>query len=375
MDSILNKSEKTLILVDNQADLETLYLLSRLNFLYSKSLKIKTVNTPRLGNFKEFISTNSFLSKTPIDNSLYLFVATNPKIEAAVLNAKIRMEYNSKDISVFAAGPYFVNSMPTSVLFTNTYSILKIVEGKQKELSLINKGVNYFIVVGESILQRGLSKGLIYNLFKSYNKNIQVLELVTGCNTNGHILMPLDNVSKKDLQTAKNIFCLNLKSSLFLKKNLQNKYVAWFNTHGSSIAKSSNLIIPTLTAFETESIYLNIESRPQKTQSVIKNFYNAKDIKKIIYAIFNKNILMRNAKELLFVYEYLEDSFKFDKGLNLSLNLNSKQKESFLSKYPVKSIFEDFYQTNTLSVNSRTMAECSRAAQKVSTNFNKRLED
>jgi NADH dehydrogenase/NADH:ubiquinone oxidoreductase subunit G len=46
---------------------------------------------------------------------------------------------------------------------------------------------------------------------------------------------------------------------------VNSKNIIWFNTHGSQIAKKSNILVPVLTSFEAENIYLNFEQRPQKS--------------------------------------------------------------------------------------------------------------
>jgi hypothetical protein len=58
---------------------------------------------------------------------------------------------------------------------------------------------------------------------------------------------------------------------------------------------------------------------------------------------------------------------KFNR-LNM-IGINPLTSTNFVSNYPLKSSFEDFYRSNNLSKNSVTMAKCSQEQVKTINNF------
>ena len=68
---------------------------------------------------------------------------------------------------------------------------------------------------------------------------------------------------------------VNLDDTLNVRKTL-NSFTAskiWINTHGSTVASNNQYIVPSITNFEQENIYLNLEQRPQKTLKTFNSFF------------------------------------------------------------------------------------------------------
>lgn len=155
--------------------------------------------------------------------------------------------------------------------------------------------------------------------------------------------------------------------------SLMNSF--WFNTHGSEFATNFNCIIPTKTNFEQENILLNLEQRPQKTQNIITNSFDIKNIEMNFKTAFKiKNLNQNNNFCFAFIYETLKDSKKFNKVQNnffLKKKLLKTQIKSttLVSRYPLKSIVEDFYSSNRLVKNSLLMQKASQITRIVNTNF------
>ena len=150
----------------------------------------------------------------------------------------------------------------------------------------------------------------------------------------------------------------------------------WLNTHGSKFAINSKTILPTLTSFEQEEIFLNLEQRPQKTQKIFDNFFNARPIKNILQSIFNlkKDEFQKTGYFMDYFLEIINSSEIFEslnsKILSLkSSNLLFKNDFAQISVLPTKSSLEDFYCSNNFSKNSLTMLNCSQLKRNQSTNF------
>jgi len=151
----------------------------------------------------------------------------------------------------------------------------------------------------------------------------------------------------------------------------------WINTHGSKLASSAKFIVPTITFFEQEGIFLNLEQRPQKTLKSISGIQDSRSIKTILMSLYpeiNGNFMNKNIKFLSFLNEMVEHSnlFKSLKNKFSSYDLfetNFLFSSSFISFYPFKATIEDFFSSNNLSKNSITMAKCSQEHRKNNNNF------
>ena len=155
--------------------------------------------------------------------------------------------------------------------------------------------------------------------------------------------------------------------------------------------------IPSLTPIEFDGVYLNLEERPQQTQS-LNDCSNVTTLKKILVQFFmNKKGFVEQNQVLnsigkdeflsyMFVQELKESSrisyvFELVNRFNLFdtlerlytfptvLNFRSSSNFTKCSKYPFKSSLDDFYITNTFLRHSQTMLECSRESRKLFDNF------
>jgi NADH dehydrogenase/NADH:ubiquinone oxidoreductase subunit G len=171
---------------------------------------------------------------------------------------------------------------------------------------------------------------------------------------------------------------INLDDNLKLRKYFPKLFLInsfWFNTHGSEFASNFDYIIPTKTNFEQENILLNLEQRPQKTQNIITNSFDIKNIEMNFKAILKiENLNQSNNFCFAFIYETLKDSKKFNKVKN-NISLKKKLLETqirsttLVSRYSFKSIVEDFYSSNRLVKNSLLMQKASQVTRIVNNSW------
>ena len=137
------------------------------------------------------------------------------------------------------------------------------------------------------------------------------------------------------------------------------------------MALEADFIIPILTSFENEEIFLNLEERPQKTNRTFSSFFNAQSIKNIFRSIFNINEkqVSNKANSFNYLLEIINSGSKFN-SLNSILMPTLEVSDIIkINTYPVKSNIEDFYLSNKFTKNSLIMNQCSQLVRKTSTNF------
>jgi len=129
-------------------------------------------------------------------------------------------------------------------------------------------------------------------------------------------------------------------------------------------------MVPTLTFFESDGVFLNFEGNCQKAYASILN--PNKNIVKLAFFFSFFIRLYTNQRQKLkspffFFIEMTNKFGNFNKSYyNHNLPLISL---NFFMKHPLKSSFEDFYQTDAFTKSSLNMFKRSKEIRKTSTNF------
>ena len=163
--------------------------------------------------------------------------------------------------------------------------------------------------------------------------------------------------------------CINLQDNISTRKiaKLFTGNIFWFNTHYTSIINTFKncILVPILSFYESENIFINLEGRPQKTLKGINGPKQAKAFRRFLINIFED--INVSSKSNLFLLEMLK-TFKAVSE-KTSINFNHSLGSTKYNLTPIKSSVEDFHRTNNFLKNSPIMAECSQEARKNSTNF------
>jgi len=365
---------KTLVVVNDEIDLQTLNVLKLLSNRYSKNLTLKSISQNSI--------TNHFVSKlTDTINDLKnpsnvcLLISSNIRLESAIINTKLRLKYSNEDFNVFSVGRYSKSNFLTQFINLSFDNILRVLEGKDVFVKRLLKFKNPIFCIGASVNKYGTTSTDLISAIKSLFPSSKILDIKAASNSAGLEMVGIKKITKKDLLTCKTLFLVNLETTVQLHRII-NSYMGcgeifWFNTHGSKLAIKSNYILPTLTEYEEEKIFLNLEQRPQKTMKTVSNISNSRSLSDTF------NLVLMDAKALTYqsyLLEILRDSFLYS---NLKKKFTNHEiltgkfcnKINLVSTYPLKSNNEDFYLTTKVGKNSLIMNECSQDTRKSFTNF------
>lgn len=367
---------KILIVVNSELDLESLCILKTLENMYSNKVSVCISNSQNLSQENFFVyNKKRNVNNLKSESDSCFFFSVNPKIECAIINAKLRMKYKRDLFNNYAFGSVFDNgNMPITFLNLTSFNICKFVEGKFNSLSRIFlNSQNPLVLIGETINPR------IFAKLAKLNCSVKIISIFNTSNAFGAKMLNIKPLNKNDLTVNDNLMVLNeddnFKNRRYLKLT-DFKKTFWANTHGSSSALKYNYILPTTTGFEDEEIHINLEGRCQKTESIFRNSTDARSVKKVLKVIFNSNIKklelteqnnFKHIEEML-KKPYIFDSFKHV-FIDDSMNLSSLKYVSKISNYPIKSNKEDFYFSNKMSKNSLIMSNCSSSSRRESNNF------
>ena len=361
--------------IDNDLDFETIFFLK----ILENNFNVKIKNPTKIETSKNIYISNIVNKITDLESSFNtcFLLSSNPKLESSILNAKLRVKYNTQNFSIVSFGQTFFYENSISYVNLNVKNILYLLEGKLKKFSNILNNFKNIVCLGESLNGLFSNSDDLFFFMKLKLTNVCLLRLNFHSNSETNKFLNVKRMNSK-IMFKKHKVLINLDDNLKLRKyfpkfSLMNSF--WFNTHGSEFATNFNCIIPTKTNFEQENILLNLEQRPQKTQNIITNSLDIKNIEMNFKTAFKiKNLNQNNNFCFAFIYETLKDSKKFNKVQNnffLKKKLLKTQIKSttLVSRYPLKSIVEDFYSSNRLVKNSLLMQKASQITRIVNTNF------
>ena len=242
------------VLEENKVNNNNLFLidgdsLSLENLVFLKSLcsliqnegfgKVRLVKSQLKNNFY-LNDTYSLKSTLNALNSYCLILSSNLRLESALINVQIRNKFLKKNLKIVEVGLRHNSTVvPSRIISLNINSILKLLAGKNIEVSNFLVTVkNLVIFAGESIDSRFLNFDLLKNTLFKINPSVKFLKVNLLANTEGCQFSGISSVSKKELIVAKKVFLVNLKDTVFLRKqllSLSTQVVFWLNPYNISL--------------------------------------------------------------------------------------------------------------------------------------------
>jgi len=358
-------SDKIGCFTGDLTNMETAYAAKELFSKVFKSNLIESRSDSYYVNFseKQNYTFNSNISGIE-DSDLILMIGCNPRLEATILNSRIRKSYLKSKLPIYSTNDVGDQTYPYKILDNSTNLIKNIIEGKNELSEKIIKSSKPIIIIGQSVLKLKSGQYIFEELKKFLSKNNKISNEWNSLNI---LSQDASTVGSYDLtifssNNGRNILLEKLKENsidlLFLlgqdKLNIEKKgvFVVYIGSHGDEGAKNSDLILPGSAFTEQDGYYTNLEGKLQKAFKASYPTELAKEDWLIINEIAN---LVRD-KNLFKGRDDLVDSmFNF---------LKQESKEEFIK---TDYVFEnekilindiDYYFSNVISKNSKTMSEC-----------------
>lgn len=378
IDSFLISRKSIGIVVNDDLDLKNISFLKKIVSYYQNINFYSLGRTFAPNNF--YISGSTDLIKEIDSSNDFCFVISlNPKVECALINARLRTRCQNSLLSVFSFGQYSYTNISTRFIFLNLNRSINILEGKStffsKTFLFAEKGL---VLLGSSLSSRVSSVSMYISYLKFIFNNLKIIQVGDASNSEGARFLSVRNINTKRLSSSEMLMAYDLEDTFILRKYFWKlkTILVWLNSHGSDVAMYSKFICPTLTEFEEERYLMNLEGRPQKTQQTFGGFFNARSFNAILAAIFCdiKANFRKDLPYLDFLNESIDNPEYFD-GVNkrfIFLLMNSFHNFAginFVKKYPNKFSVEDFYCTNKMTKNSVVMHQSSQSLRNSSSNF------
>jgi NADH dehydrogenase/NADH:ubiquinone oxidoreductase subunit G len=243
--------------------------------------------------------------------------------------------------------------------------------------SFLIKNKSPLMIFGLSIEKRGLSISNLELFIKSINPSTIFLNIFNNSNSIGNKILNIKSLSTNDVLKAESIFYINCKETNFIRKVGflfdKNKESFWFNNHISECIIRNGFDIPVKNFFEETGIFLNLESRPQKTGKVLNNNNNARSYKTIFSSLFEKglkkNIYLNFIKNLIIDPQKFNLSSKKMRLYFIKNNFSNNLTINNISNYPTKLEINNFFLSTYFSKYSNNMLIASQEFQKKYNNF------
>ena len=353
-------------LVGGMVDLETIFALKDFLTKISGSASIDF----RQKDFyidPSHLSNNLFnTSIAGIDESdLILLVGANPRLEATIINSRIRKNFINKRTEIFTIGNPGDQTYKIISLGDNL-KVLKDIENNNSIFSeKIKTSQKPMIVIGESVLNSKQGRFVLEtskSILKKNNSLNGLNILHQSASSVGAIMLQAYTNTNEVLKNE----ILYLIGADEINIDTKNKFIIYQGTHGSKNAKIADVILPGAAYTEKNGLYVNLEGRVQSAFKASFPPGNAKEDWKILRAlsdVLNKPLKFNTIEQLRSkIFDFNPALQRTDQLPLIDVNaLNVENVEVLDSKVNYLPI--DYYHSNEIAKSSKTMLECKIARQ------------
>lgn len=333
-------------------------------------------------------SRGSYLFNTTIsgieNTDLILLIATNPRHEAPLVNARIRKRYLKSGMAnpliIGNIGPESPLTYPCEQLGDTAKTIKDVLEGKHPFSAQLKAAHRPMLILGQAAMSRRDSLEILNLTQKIAEKYGFIQEKWNGFNalhTAAARVGALDLgflPQKGGLGTA-GILSAARKGSLralYLLgvdeaplTDLGETFVIYQGHHGDAGAERAHVVLPGAAYTEKNATYVNTEGRPQHTLQAVQPPGKAKEDWRIIRALADALGISLPYDTLEAIRERLVVANPVFSAMNQVipapwqvLPLNTPET---LSQLPFQLPIANFYRTDPVSRHSPTMVRCTQA--------------
>jgi len=307
-----------------------------------------------------------------------LIIGSNPRKEAAVLNARIRKRWRSGQLKVALIGAKADLTYSYDYLGAGADSLAELANGKGSFADVLKNAKNPIVLVGTGAAARHDGAAVLALAAKLA---LAVGAVKDGWNGFAVLQDTASRVGALDIGfapgagglTAAQMTTFGTLDVLFLLgadeiKVSDDTFVVYIGTHGDKGAHRADVILPAAAYTEKSGIYVNTEGRVQIAGRAAFPPGEAREDWAIIRAL--SDVLGRKLpydslgalRQAIFkVAPHLMRVDQIDAG-NAGDIKTLAGKGGSTEKAPFRSTVEDFYLTNPIARASAVMAECSRLA-------------
>ena len=320
------------------------------------------------------------------DADFALLIGCNPRFDAPVFNARLRKCWIHNELNVAMVGPKLDLTYDYDHLGETTDALKQLADGTHPYSKQLAAAKNPIVIVGGDALQREDGGAVM-----SYTQQIAAkLRQTSGCSKDWAVVNVLNRVASQvaaldlgykagvaEVRQAKPkvLWLLGADAGAITKEDIPSDcFVIYQGHHGDAGAALADCVLPGAAYTEKQGTYVNMEGRAQQTYPALVPPGEARvdwKIIRVISEVLDEKLPYDKINELrarmaeispnLVRYGTVEHANFFAQSLDLSKKVSSE-----LSSGPLdvsKKILEEFYQTDSISRASPTMAKCVAAVK------------
>ena len=362
-------SDKIAGITGDMTNMETLFAVKE---FFEKTIKSKNLDSRSDDYYVNSENRKNYIFNTTLEgieeSDLIILIGTNPRLEATILNLRIRKSYLKNKTQIYTLGDLGDLTYPYHVIENTTKVIKDIVDNKHEISKKIINAKKPAIIIGQSVLKKKSGIYVFEELKKYLSNNDKIKNEWNSLNI---LSKNASTVGAYDLDilssnNGKNITLEKIRQNLFeiiflfgqddlkIKKNKQ--YIIYIGSHGDKGAEMADIILPGAAYTEQDGYFTNLEGKIQKAYKASYPPGEAKEDWQIINELsflINRNNLYSNKDELI------------NSMLNY-INLNSKNRNYEIQNYvyfdeKLDVDVIDYYHSNSIARASKTMSDCKNA--------------
>jgi NADH-quinone oxidoreductase subunit G len=307
-----------------------------------------------------------------------LIVGSNPRKEAAVLNARIRKRWRSGKLKIGVIGVKSDLTYDYDYLGAGTDSLSELAAGKHSFADVLKGAKNPIVLVGAGVAARhdgaailalaaklALDFGAVkdgwngFAVLQDTASRVGALDIGFAAGAGGLSAAQMTTFGTLDVLFLLGADEINVPDGTF---------VVYIGTHGDRGAHRADVILPGAAYTEKQGLYVNTEGRVQMANRAAFPLGDAREDWAIIRALsdvlgkklpYDSLAALRQA--IFKAAPHLMRIDQIEAGNPADLK-SLAGKGGKVEKAPFKSPVEDFYLTNPIARASAIMAECSRLA-------------
>ncbi len=320
----------------------------------------------------------SYIFNTSIDriedSDALLIIGSDPRVEATILNARIRKRSRMGDYPIGVIGEVSDLRYQHTLLGGSANIIKDLLSGKNKFAAKLKQAKRPMIIIGQGALNRSDSETILANAaalaisVKAFAGNwngFNILHTAAGRAGGLDIGFVPGKGGRNTDEIIKTYGVTFLLGADELNMARVKGFVVYIGTHGDNGAHRADVILPASTYTEKSGTYVNTEGRVQMANRAAFAPGDAKEdwaIMRALSAVLGKTLSFNSLEELrgeLYEkYPHLNELDAIAPGDVADIKALAK-KTGKINTTALASPVKDFYLTNPIARASQVMADCS----------------
>jgi NADH-quinone oxidoreductase subunit G len=308
------------------------------------------------------------------ESDLILLIGTNPRLEATIVNARIRKAFVKNKIPVYSIGNPGDLTYDYTLLGNDVNDIKNIFDEKSEITKKLKSAKKPIFIIGESVLELKNSKYILEKtkIFLTENNFINdtwnaLNILIQNASTVGAIDLGFYNINKNnnftffDKLKSKEFKLLYLVGSDNLEIKKSDEFIIYQGSHGDKNASIADVILPSAAYTEQNGLFENLEGRIQECRKASyptnEGLEDWKIFNLINQSLNNSNLFLDFFSIRKLALQEIPNFSEIDllPKKNKLVNTHTLL-ESVSEKINIKDI--DYYFTNAIARASKIMSDC-----------------